>query len=250
MPKMTLLEITQDILSDMDSDNVNSINDTVEALQVAQIIKSTFFNIIDGREWPHLFKMFQLEASGTALKPTHMKLPTNVIDIEWIKYNYKDLADTKNKVTQVKYKTPDEFMFMLDARKSDDTNILLVVDDSGIPMNIKNDSDPLFYTSFDNEHIIFDAYDSVVDSTLQVSKTQCYGKVYPTWTMEDTFTADLPVQAFSYLLNEAKGTCMLRFKQTGDQKAEQASISQRRRMSTDAWILNQGVTYPNYGRKR
>jgi hypothetical protein len=41
MAKMTLLEIVQDILSDMDSDEVNSINDSVESLQLAQMIKST-----------------------------------------------------------------------------------------------------------------------------------------------------------------------------------------------------------------
>ena len=46
MAKMTLLEITQDIMSDMDSDNVNSINDSVEALQVAQVVKTTYYNII------------------------------------------------------------------------------------------------------------------------------------------------------------------------------------------------------------
>ncbi len=36
MAKMTLLEIVQDIMSDMDSDEVSSINDSVESLQVAQ----------------------------------------------------------------------------------------------------------------------------------------------------------------------------------------------------------------------
>ena len=46
MAKLTLLEMTQDIMSDMDSDEINSINDSVEALQVAQIIKTTYYNII------------------------------------------------------------------------------------------------------------------------------------------------------------------------------------------------------------
>jgi hypothetical protein len=32
MPKLTILDMTQDILSDMESDEVNSINDTVESL--------------------------------------------------------------------------------------------------------------------------------------------------------------------------------------------------------------------------
>ena len=52
---MTLLEIVQDILSDMDSDEVNSINDSVESLQVAQIVKTAYYNIVDGKDYPWLY---------------------------------------------------------------------------------------------------------------------------------------------------------------------------------------------------
>ena len=41
--KMTLLDITQSILSAMDSDYANSIGDTVEAEQVATIVKETYY---------------------------------------------------------------------------------------------------------------------------------------------------------------------------------------------------------------
>ena len=51
--KMNLLEITQDILNDMDGDEVNSIDDTFESAQIAQIIKSTYYAIISNRNWPH-----------------------------------------------------------------------------------------------------------------------------------------------------------------------------------------------------
>src|SRR4051812_20927123 len=46
----TLLQLTQNILSAMDSDEVNSISDTVEAVQVATIVMETLeaeFNNID-----------------------------------------------------------------------------------------------------------------------------------------------------------------------------------------------------------
>lgn len=58
MAKLTLLDIVQDILSDMDSDTVNSITDSVESLQIAQIVKTTFFEIITEGEWPHLGGLF------------------------------------------------------------------------------------------------------------------------------------------------------------------------------------------------
>ena len=87
MPQMTLLAVVQDILNDIDGDEVNSINDTIEAQQIAQVVKTTYFNIMEnGRDWPHLEKMFQLEA-GTVAKPVYMKLPDDIQEVKWIKYN-------------------------------------------------------------------------------------------------------------------------------------------------------------------
>ena len=107
MAKMTLLEMTQNILSDMDSDEVNSISDSTEALQVAEVIKTTYYNIIDGRDFPWLKELFQMSNSGTTVRPTHMTLPENVIDLEWIKYNCIKSGETRNKFKTIKYKTPE-----------------------------------------------------------------------------------------------------------------------------------------------
>ena len=47
MPKQTLLEMTQHILSSMDSDSVNSYAETIESEQVATVIKDAYFNLIN-----------------------------------------------------------------------------------------------------------------------------------------------------------------------------------------------------------
>lgn len=249
MPKQTLLQMTQSILSDMSSDEVNSISDTIEAAQVAQIIKDTYFNLIDGRDWPHLYQLFQLTASGDNTKPTHMTLPEDVIDINWVKYNTKEEVSDAERFQDIAYKTPQEFMKILDARKSDASNTLVVTDDSGVQLNIQDDKAPQYYTSFDNDNLIFDSYDAALDSTLAENKTQCYGKLYPSWTHSDNAIPDLPAQAFSLLLNESKATCALKLLQAQDVKAEQHSLTQRRRMSQEAWRVTNGITYGNYGRK-
>ena len=51
--KYTLLAIVQEILSDMDSDEVNSIDDTVESQQVASIVRSAYMAIMSNRNWAH-----------------------------------------------------------------------------------------------------------------------------------------------------------------------------------------------------
>jgi hypothetical protein len=249
MAKMTLLDMVQDILSDMDSDEVNSISDTVEALQVAQIIKSTYYNIIDGRDYPFLHELFQLDTSGTSIRPTHLKLPETIIDLDWIKYNKKKSGETRNRYEKIKYKTPEEFLDIINQLDSSSATVQLVEDITGVELNILNNKAPEYFTSFDDETLVFDSFDSSVDSTLQNSKLQCYGKRSVAFLLEDSFVPDLPVQMFSYLHNEAKSTCFARLKQIADLKSEQVSVSQKRRMSQEAWKVVKGIQYPNYGRK-
>lgn len=249
MAKKTLLEIVQDILNDLESDEVNSISDTVEAQQVAQIVRSTYEAIISARtEWPHLSTLFQLD-SATAAKPTHMKLPENILSIAWVKYNKRRITDTKDIMLEIKYKEPADFLKLLDERDSSASNITVVVDDSDINLNILNNTPPTYYTTFDNEYLVFDSFDSALEANLQNSKTSCHGQRDPVFTVSDSFVADLPVQMFPYLQNEAKSTAFLLLKQMANQKAEQHSVTQRRRMSQEAWRIKKGITYPNYGRK-
>jgi hypothetical protein len=249
MAKMTLLDMVQDIMSDMDSDEVNSINDTAESLQVAQIVKTSYYNIIDGKDFAWMYELFQLDSSGTNDRPTHMAIPDDIIDLKWIKYNNKKTTDTKNKYQKITYKNPEDFVELMNSRDSSDSKVTVVSDTSGISLNIYNDRGPTCFTSFDDENLVFDAHDSVKEATLTNSNTQVYGKRSVAFTLTDNFTPDLPVQMFSYLLNEAKSTAFLTLKQMANQKAEQQSVSQRRRMSQEAWKITNGITYGNYGRK-
>ena len=249
MSKMTVLEMTQDILSDMNSDEVNTINATLESAQVAQIIKSTYFNIIDGKDYPHLKELFRLDA-GTSTRPTHMAIPETIIDVEWVKYNTKKLSGDKDLFIKIKYKTPDEFLYILEQRDSTDTtNIKVVTDPSNITLNINKTKVPLYYTSFDDETIVMDGYIATLETNLQQSKTNCFGKKSVTFTVSDSFIPDLPVQMFTYLLAEAKSTAFVVLKQMANPKAEQAAVSQKRRMSQETFKIKNGITFPNFGRK-
>ena len=251
MPKMTLLAMVQDILNDIDGDEVNNIADTIEAQQIAQVVKTTYFNIIEnGRDWPHLDQLFQLEA-GTVALPVYMKLPDDVQDVKWVKYNKKQAGDAYDRMALVTYKTPEEFMELLDGRVNDVTQVTQVTDASGVVLNIRNDAAPTYYTCFDNEYLVFDSYDSAVDATnLQASKSQCFGRRVPTFSITDTFEPDLPGNMFAYLLAEAKATCFINYKQTQNPKAEQTALTHKRRMSQSAWRVKRGITYPDFGRHK
>ena len=47
MPKLTLLDMTQRVLSSMDADSVNSYAETIESEQVAFIIRDAYYDLIN-----------------------------------------------------------------------------------------------------------------------------------------------------------------------------------------------------------
>lgn len=84
--RLTLLQMVQSILSSLGSDEVNSISDTTESLQVADIVKQTYMNMIGRYDLPQHNQPFQLQASDSAASPVLMSFPPGVTRIEWLKY--------------------------------------------------------------------------------------------------------------------------------------------------------------------
>ncbi len=246
--KLTLLEIVQDILNDLDSDEVNSIDDTVEAQQIAQIVKSTYFALLSNRNWPHLKKGIKLEAYADLTKPTHMKLADNVKELSFVNYDKRKLNETRKRYEQIKWMEPDDFLAYTNKRNSDEPTVKVVVDFSGIDLLIRNDQQPTYYTSFDDSNMVFDSYDAQVDDTLVAAKFQAQGYVIPTWSPTDDFIPDLPDEAFTLLLEESKSRASFKLKQVQDVKAEQEAGRQNRWLSRKAWRVNGDQQYPDYGR--
>lgn len=246
--KLSLLELVQDIMSDMDSDLVNSIDDTPEAQQVAQIVKTTFFDILGTKNWPHTRKLMQLNAATSAM-PTHCKIPERIKEVEWIQYESSEAGDTDINYKEISYLYPDEFVKRLNSRKSSESNVEQVVDPSGVTLLVLNDTAPQYWTSFDDEYIVFDNYDSAVDSFLQNSKFSVLVYQTPTWSVDDDFVPDLPEEAFPLLLSESKSRAFLALSQEPNEKAEQQSQRSRAWLSRKAWQAKGGVRYANYGRQ-
>ena len=248
MPKKTLLQITQDILSDANDDQVNSINDTVSALQVAQIVKTTYEEIISGREWPHLHQLIKLTGLSDANYPTYFNIPDDTIYIDWIKYNKKSNGGNE-KYKDVIYMQPKDFLDYTHQRNSSSSNVQTVTHADYGSILIVNDKQPDYWTSFDDEQIIMDSFDNAVDSTLQSSKVQAHAYVEPTLALTDSATPDLPAKAFAYLMAEAKSTCFNTLFQSANSKEEQKSRRQRMYLSRNARRENKGIRTPDYGRK-
>lgn len=246
--KLTLLELVQDILSDMDSDECNSIDDTVESQQVAQIVKSTYQAMMSNRNWPHTRRLVEIEPSGDDAKPTHMIVQESIKELISINYNKARAGETRKRYEPIKWLEPDDFLRVTNRRNSDADNIDIIIDDSGVELLIRNDLGPCYFTSFDDTTLVFDSYDKEVDDTLQGNKTQARAYVMPEWVHLDDAIPDLPEEAFTALLEEAKSRAMLKLKQTQDAKAEQEARRQQAWLSRKSWRVAGGIQYPSYGR--
>lgn len=248
MTKMTLLEITQDILNDISGDFVNSIDDTEESQQVAQIVKSTYLAMMSNRNWPHQKKSVALTSYGDSSYPVHMVVVEDIKELVFLNYNKIKTGETRKRYEKVTWEEPDKFLFRTNQENNDATNVDVILDPSGIELLIRNDVAPTYYTSFDDETLVFNSYDSSVDTTLQASKFQAQAYVMPSWTHTDAAIPDLPSEAFTALLEESKSRASLKLVKEPDQKAEQEAVRQHRWLSRKAWQVEGGIIYPNYGR--
>lgn len=216
--RMTLLDMTQNILSSIKGDRVNSIGDTSQAEAVAMEIKTAYFTLLEQQDQPYQQAAIQLEASQNTARPTHMTIPANVKQIEWIKYN--DLESGNNNWVDVKYLDPESFLIR-SVGMANQTSILEVTDTTDVKLYVATDQAPKYYTTFDEQTLIFDAYNSALESTLQETNTLAWGHTVPEWRMADDFVPKLRVDLFPLLLAEAKSACFTNQKQVASTKDEQ-----------------------------
>jgi len=247
--KKTLLEIVQDILNDLDSDSVNSIDDTIEATQVANIVAQTYFDLLTDRTIPEHFELFRLTALSDSERPNYMALPDNVGDIQKIEYNKS--SNSEQEYREIHWRTPLDFLRDTGSRNSASADTRVVLDFNGsTELLIYTNRMPHTYTSFDNKHIVMDAHDLTIDTTLQASKSRGYGTLIPTVTLIDTFAFDFEAKFFPHLIAEAKSRSFSVLHKTLDQKVEQAARRHKTSLQQEKYRFDRQKPKSgnNYGR--
>jgi hypothetical protein len=242
--KKTLLEIVQSILSDMDSEDINSLSDTIEAEQVARIVESTYYNIISTRDIPEHQQLIKLTALSDSSFPTHFVYPENTKDVQKVWYDTSD--DDSFKYTEIKWKDPVEFLYLSDRIESN----YVSVDDknAGTNLRVTNNAQPTYWTTFDDYHIVMNAYDATIDTTLTSAKSRAFGTVYPEFSLTDDHVPDIDGVMFPYLIAEAKSTAFSLLKGGSDPKIEQAARRQKSYIQNDMYRNKRPANWSTYGR--
>jgi hypothetical protein len=256
MEKLTLLQMTQNILSAMNSDEVNSITDTVESQQVADEIQNTFRDLYTDHDMGSFEGLVTLTSPASTATPNVLNLPTNVQFIKWLKY--RDYRNTSSDITYVDltYMEPELFVKHIVEQVDPASNVSVpILSSSSVTYPIANDRAPRYYTIFeDSQKIVFDAFDQTYESYLTGSNSLAWSVMYKTFTMADSFVPPIPANEFPHLLAEAKNACFINIKEVANSneaaRARRQLVRSQRRPTSVAGQKKGALTNVDYSRKR
>ena len=192
MAKYTALQLVQHMLSAIDSDEVEAIDDTTEARQAYDHVQLAYEELLGSRQWPFMRTNFTFEPAGSASRPTRAKIPDHISEVVYLKYRRES----------IKYLTPELFQDLVDQRDTSDTNVVTWKED-GVSISVYKDRAPTYWTSFDDSVVILDSFDSTVDTNSYITFSELTGYgvkspcEWPASDVADTFVVqDLPEKYF------------------------------------------------------
>lgn len=246
---MTLLDIVKSTLSSMNSDDVNDIADTVESTQVALVAKEVYLDLMSQTEWPHLLRDGELDGLGDVNKPNFMEIPNSVYRIKEIKYDVTETGDANKTFRRIEFEEPAKFTARTDAYRTGESNVIEVTTSNSTTMFVLTDDFPRFWTTFDNNEVVFNSYNVAEDTTLQASKSKCLFYELPTWTASNTAIPDIDERFFPGYLAEVKRTCHQYFRQQPSIIDEQRARRGLAMLRQEARRVEGSDTRANYGRR-
>jgi len=239
--KFTLLDMVQEILGAMQSEEVNSIDDTTEAYDVAKLIRSVYYDLAIELSLPEHEGLFELNASGDPDKPTLMTVPETVSLLRSVRYNNQATGDENSRYEDVAFMPFDAFYEMqrgyINQEDAEVGELAFTSNGETFEVMYKSDKHPQWFTTIDDHTLIFDSYDAAEDTTLQKSKTMCMGVILPTFSLVDSFTPDLDPTQFSLLKNRAKVRAFAEFKQLNNAEAIKETRNQKIKTQKNKWLV-------------
>lgn len=204
--RYTLLQIVHSVLGALDSDAVSTIGETAESEQIAQLARDVYYELCNYQDVPDLARLTQLEGLNDPALRTVMRIPRNATEIMDVRYKHTD-ANGVTRMEKVLWVEPEDFLdSMLDLTYSSLENVGYNELPDNVLVPYRTDRGPTCYTSFDNEHLVFDAIDTVIqqDSTLHNDSSMVRAYIVPPFVTEDDFIPDLPIKVFPQYLNMVK----------------------------------------------
>lgn len=255
--KYTLLRVVQSFLNRTDGFYVDSIFDTDESQQVAEIAEEVFHTLQE--EYRNLLtfqKDINLDAVSDTSRPNYLLIPEDIQRIQdsrlW--YNVAKIGDTNTTLSykELTYLSPTEFMEVVNARdvNTTDSNVEKVEGYDGTYMAVINNQFPTYWTSFDGQFIVCDSYHKEYDSSLQASKTKMVATVIPTFLQKDDFVIPLPESMQQLYRDLVEDEARSALREQRDPVVAQRARRMRIKMQQDKRVAGGVRAKQSKGRKR
>jgi len=251
MAKRTILKLIQDLGAAIGSDEIDTLDETIEASEIADILEQTVTEVISRKRWEFLKdRIRQLDdRAGGSTQLNTLVIPSDVTRVNCLRYR-----DTNNTAIttflDLTYMQPCEFIEFVQARNSTDSNITAIANDDGVLINVLTDNAPTRWTSFDEENITFDAYDASVGTGNLIADSVIIADIVPVIDYTDpTATLKLPERMETLIFNEALSYCNYRLRQTRDPRADRIARRQHISLREQEHITNKDIQEANHGRR-
>ena len=181
MARLTNLEMVQNILSAMDSDNVNSIDDVEESCQIEKVLEECYDNLIARRRWAFTQKTRLLQNAIDVTRPNKMIIPENMVRI--LEFRWKSIDKSvepwEESWKTLNYLNPIDFIAHVQSRNvaqlTAEGRMLVTYNDDGVELPMITDQEPAFWTSFDDVNIYMDNFITEFADTATDKRTSVVG---------------------------------------------------------------------------
>ena len=247
----TLLRTVQDILSAMDSDEVNSISDTIESEQVAMCVETVYTQMVSEYDLPAKTKIIRLGATDDYTNgKTRLFLDDDDLTLSYLEYDCRAAASDPPNYKRITILSNDDFLDRVKNLDSSDSNKEEQTwPNSTFKFAVYNDRAPSYGTLIEESVVLLDAYDSDLDSSSLNSKTLAEGQNDDYFKRIDDALIDLPKELYNSLLANAMELAMNLYKGEAPMKVQDLARNGRvRQQRAKHKLRNQRFTGPNYGR--
>lgn len=250
MSKRTLLRVVQDYLTYVDGFQVDSIFDSEESMQAAQIAEHVFNTIVDkNRDLMYCTVVRSLDPSMDNALPCVLRVPSEIRRIHNSEIWYNVHEGTGVQWHRVQFIDPVEFLALSNGASTDPDNTA-VQQINGVPFIICTNKHPDYCTTFDDQVLVFDSYNSAVDTTLQESKTKVISTQIPVFLIEDSFEIPLPERMLSGYTDTVINECAVALRAVGNPNvARRTNQFLSKMQQTQKTIGNKMSVQKRFGRR-
>lgn len=222
MAKKTVLQFVQEIGDAITSDEIDTLDESVEATSIATILKQTYEEVISRKSWKFLKGRVRVFDARTSTLKCNLLIPADVTRLECVKYK-----DTNGKPQELTFLEPCDFVDKLMQRNPLLDNVETITNADGVDLYIANDTPPRYYTSFDEVEVTLDAYETTKSDGVVPQDSVIIATVIPVVDFTDPgATLPVPERMDTLILNESIATANYRLRQTADPRSERLARRQ------------------------